>query len=213
MTQGLNRKLHHHSSKDALLVLCYCHSKYVHLTWKNLMVSYSSLHRAATQKVQKDSTNILISPLFPQSKNTWLLQSQLFLKTLFFNCLDGLNMSLITMMVSPIIWPPLWHKPPNTTPCTHKRADIFHCQIYCSSAEDAQQPTLTCLLPTGLGELCQGQTSAELSRAATDCLQIVHIWLWSICKLYFSVRHYQMHYSKTSFPRLCQGTLSGKRSP
>lgn len=67
------------------------------------MVSYSSLHRAATQKVQKDSTNILISPLFPQSKNTWLLQSQLFLKTLFFNCLDGLNMSLITMMVSPII--------------------------------------------------------------------------------------------------------------
>lgn len=56
--------------------------------------------------------------------------------------LAGLKTLLTTVMISPTIWLPLQHKSPNINTHTHERSDVFKkCQIYCSSTEDAQQPT------------------------------------------------------------------------
>lgn len=54
-------------------------------------------------------------------------------------------------------------------------------QIYCSSTEDTQQPT-PAFFQLAWRALCQGQTLSESSWVATNHVQIVHIWPWSICK-------------------------------
>ena len=85
--------------------------------------------------------------------------------------------------MSTTIWPPLWHKCPNINPHAQKRTDnfqkIFRFIIRAQKMHNSQR------LPFPSWPLwaqCQGQTFAEQSRVATDCLQIAHTWPWSICK-------------------------------
>lgn len=119
-------------------------------------------------------------------------------------------------MISSTIWLPLQHntRVPTSSPTLEERTDVFEkCQIYCSSREDTQQPSPAFSQLALASTMPRANFGWIILGSHKPCADCAHMAVEYLQELYFSVRHNQLCYSKTSVPGRCQGTLSGKCSP